>query len=81
MKRSAGIDAGDRPAAGRDARNIQAAQRDALSGQHAVGRKRCLSGRYQRDVGAGAAHVEWHEIGNAEQLGAAAAAGNTTGGS
>ena len=79
VKRPAGIDAGDRPAARRDAGNVEAAKRDALSGQHAVGRKRCLPTRYQRDVGAGAAHVERHEIGNTEQFGAAAAAGDTAG--
>ena len=75
-QRAAAIDAGNRSAAGGDARNIEAAQRDALSGQHAVGGKRCLPFRDQRDIRAGAAHVERHEIGNAEEIGAAPAAGN-----
>ncbi len=42
MKRAAGIDAGDRAAAGRDTRNVEATQRDALSGQHTVGGQRGL---------------------------------------
>ena len=76
---AAGIDARDRAAAGRDARDVEAAQRDALAGQHAVGRQRRLSVRDQRNVGRGAAHVERHEVGNAEQIGAAPAAGNAAG--
>ena len=78
-QRAAGIDAGDRAAAGRDARDVEAAQRDALAGEHAVGGQRGLPVRDQRDVGRGAAHVERHEIGNAEQIGAAPAARHAAG--
>ena len=69
----------DRAAAGRDARDIEAAQRNALPREHAVGGQRRLPVRDQRDIGAGPAHVERHQIGNAEQIGAATAAGNAAG--
>ena len=78
-QRAAGIDAGDRAAAGRDAGDIEAAQRDALAREHAVGGQRGLPARDQRNVGAGAAHVERHQIGNADQISAAPAARHAAG--
>ena len=77
---AAGIDRRDRAAAGRDAGDVEAAQRNALAGEHAVGGQRGAALRDQRDVGRGAAHVERHQIGNGEQVGAAPAAGNAAGG-
>ncbi len=75
---AAAVDAGDRAATRRDARDVEASQCDALSRQHAVGGKRSLPFRNQRDVGRGAAHVERHEIGDADEIGAAPAAGHAT---
>ena len=59
--------------------DVESAQRDALPREHAVGGQRGLAVRNQRDIRAGATHVERHQIGNAEQVGAATAAGNAAG--
>ena len=79
MEDAARIDRRDRAAAGREACDVEAAQRNALPGQTAVGRQRDAAIGNQRNIGRGAAHVEGDEIGNTQHVGAAAAAGHAAG--
>ena len=67
-----------RTATGRDTRDIETAQRDALAGKFAARRKRHLAVSDQRDVGAGAAHVERYKVTDAKQFAAAPRARHTS---
>ena len=62
MQDAAGIDPGDRAAAGADAGDVEAVQRDRVAGDPAAGDQGRLAADDQRDVGAGAAHVERDQI-------------------
>ncbi len=73
------IDPRDRSAAGADAGDVEAAQRDALASEATLGGELCLAACDQRDVGRGAAHVERNKVGNAEQPGGTARTGDAAG--
>jgi hypothetical protein len=73
------LDAGDRAAARPDADDVEGAKRDPLPSDSSLGGERRLAARDQRDVCRGAAHVEGHEVGNLEELGAAACPGDAAG--
>jgi hypothetical protein len=62
MQNAAGIDPGDRAAAGADAGDVEAVQRDRVTGDAAAIYQGRLATGDQRDVGAGSAHVERDQI-------------------
>ena len=62
MQDAAGVDPRDRAAAGADAGDVEAVQRDAVAADLAVHDQRRLAVRHQADVGRGAAHVERDQI-------------------
>jgi hypothetical protein len=65
MQDAAGVDPGDRAAAGADAGDVEARQRHSFAGDAAARGEARPASLDKRDVGAGAAHVERHEIGGA----------------
>ena len=79
MQDAAGIDPRDRAAAGADARNVQAVQRDAVAADFAVHDQRRLAVRHQADIGRGAAHVERDQVLYPDQAGGMDAAGDPAG--
>jgi hypothetical protein len=58
MQDAAGVDPGDRAAARPDTGDVEAVQRDRVPGDAAAGDEGRVAADDQRDVGAGAAHVE-----------------------
>jgi len=79
MQDAAGIDPGDRPPAGADAGDIEAAECDRLAGDPAGRREARPASDDQRDVGARPAHVERDQIALVDQLRRIDAAGDTAG--
>ena len=79
MQDAAGIDPGDRAAAGADAGDVEAVQRDRVAGDPAARREARPAIDDQRDVGAGPAHVERDQIAFAEQPRGIDAAGDPAG--
>ena len=79
MQDAAGVDPGDRAAAGADAGDVEAVQRDRVAGDPAAGDQGRLAADDQRDVGAGAAHVERDQIVFSEQSRGMDAAGDAAG--
>ncbi len=73
------IDSGDRAAAGADAGDVEAVERDRVAGDLAPARQGRPAGDNQRDVGAGPAHVERDQIARIDQPRRMDAAGHTAG--
>ncbi len=81
MQNASGVDPRDRPAAGADAGDIEAAERDRMAGGPPGCRQARPAFDDQGDVGAGAAHVERDQIAFADKPRGVDAAGHTAGGS
>ena len=79
MQDAAGIDPRDRAAAGADAGDVEAVEREPVAADAAAAHQRGLALDDQPDVGAGAAHVERDQVVAAEQLRRIATAGDAAG--
>src|SRR2546429_8548158 len=79
MQDAAGMDPGDRAAAGADAVDVQAVERNCMTRDPAPACEARLTADNQRNVGAGSAHIERDQIALAEQTCRINAAGNSAG--
>src|SRR6202035_1006491 len=79
MQDAAGIDPGDRAAAGADAGDVEAVEGDPVTADLAVHDQGRLTVDDEADIGAGAAHVEWDQVGNAGEARRVDAAGDPAG--